>query len=134
MALKIHDSGDHSLAKERPNHARVLSQAVVEVAERLALGATDLKPILGISQPTASRLLNGKYLIPNQSKTWEIAAHFVRLYRALYSLVGGDDNLARSWLKTPNQAFDGRTPLAVIARVDGLLDACDYVDAHRARV
>lgn len=116
------------------DRSRVLTRAVIEAARRLALGPSDLKNIIGASQPTASRLLNGRYALPEGSKPWELAAHFVRLYRSLSSLVGGDDELARTWLKSPNRAFDGQRPLEAIKRVDGLIHACEYLDAHRARV
>ncbi|MBS1138716.1 MAG: hypothetical protein H6R13_169 [Proteobacteria bacterium] len=125
LALKPNPLSDRS---------RVLSTAVVEAARRLGLGSTDLTAIIGTSQPSASRLLNGKYFIPEGSKTWELSAHFIRLYRSVSSLVGGNDELARSWLKSGNQAFDNRHPLEVVKRVDGLLHVCEYLDAHRARV
>lgn len=114
--------------------ARVLTQAVTEAARRLELGPSLLKDIIGASQPTASRLLQGRYAIPEKTKIWELAGHFVRLYRSLSSLVGGNDELARSWLKSTNRAFDGRCPLDQIKRVDGLLHACEYLDALRARL
>jgi len=114
--------------------SRVLTQAVIEAAHRLELGSSDLKSIIGASQPTVSRLLNGKYVLPEGGKPWELAAQFVRLYRSLFSLVGGDDDLARCWLKSANRAFDGQPPVEVIKRVDGLIHACEYLDAHRARV
>lgn len=116
------------------DRSRVLTQAVAETARRLELGSTDLKNIIGASQPSASRLLHGKYAIPEGGKTWELAAHFVRLYRSLSALVGGDDQLAVAWLKSANRAFDDQLPLDVIKRVDGLLRACEYLDAQRARV
>jgi len=114
--------------------ARVLSTAVVEAAQRLGLRSTDLGTILGTSQPSASRLLNGKYLIPEGSKTWELATHLIRLYRSVSSLVGGNDELARAWLKSANRAFDERPPLEMVKRVDGLLHVCAYLDSHRALV
>jgi uncharacterized protein (DUF2384 family) len=49
-------------------------------------------------------------------------------------MVGGDDELARAWLRSPNQSFGGRVPVDQIRSVEGLVHACDYVDAHRARV
>ena len=121
-------------ALPRSDRSRVLSTAVIEAARRLQLGSSELNAIIGTSQPSASRLLNGKYFIPEGSKTWELSAHFVRLYRSVSSLVGGNDELARSWLKSGNQAFDNRHPLEVVKRVDGLLHVCEYLDAHRARV
>ena len=114
--------------------ARVLTQAVVETARRLELGSTDLQYIVGISQPTASRLLNGRFTLAEGGKSWELAATLVRLYRSLTSLVGGSDELARTWLRSANAAFDGRRPVDDIRRIEGLLHACEYLDAHRARV
>lgn len=117
-----------------PDRARVLTGALVETARRLKLKSTEVTAIIGVSQPTASRLLNGKFLLAEGAKPWELAAHLVRLYRSLSSLVGGDDELARTWLKSANEAFGGRTPLEAIRSVEGLVHACDYLDAHRARV
>lgn len=123
-------------ARRRPaaDRDRVLTTAVVDVARRLGLRATDLQHILGISQPTASRLLHGHHRLAEGGKPFELAAALVRLYRSLSSLVGGDDDLARAWLRSPNRAFDGRRPVDDVRRIDGLLHACEYLDAHRARV
>ena len=49
-------------------------------------------------------------------------------------MVGGSDDLACRWLQSANEAFGGRTPLESIRSVEGLVHACDYLDAHRARV
>lgn len=117
-----------------PQRVAVLSQAVVEAARRLAIGPTDLGSIVGVSQPTASRLIQGDYSLRESGKEWELSAHLVRLYRSLFSLVGGDDELARGWLRSANKAFAEQTPIALIKRVDGLLRVCEYLDAHRARV
>ena len=116
------------------DRTRVLTQAVVEAARRLALKAGDLKDIIGTSQPTVSRLMHGRYALSEVGKTWELGAHLVRLYRSLSSMVGGDDALARLWLISANRDFDGRAPLEVIKRVDGLIHVCEYLDAYRARV
>jgi hypothetical protein len=117
-----------------PDRARVLTGAVAETARRLKLKSTELTAIIGVSQPTASRLLNGRFLLTEGAKSWELGSHLVRLYRSLSAMVGGDDALARAWLVSPNQAFGGGTPLDTIRRVEGLVHACDYVDAHRARI
>jgi len=124
-----------NVALERTSdRSRVLSQAVVEAAKRLKVSSTDLGAILGFSQPTSSRLLNQRYAIQEGSKEWELSAHFVRLYRSLSSLVGGDDELAKNWLTSPNNAFNQQTPINFIKRVDGLIHACEYLDAHRSIV
>lgn len=114
--------------------AGVLTQAVGEVARRLEMGPTEVGQIVGVSQPTATRLLRGDYHLREKAKEWELSGHLVRLYRSLFSLVGGDDSLARGWLRSANVAFSGQTPIALMKRVDGLVRVCDYLDASRARV
>jgi len=122
------------IAPALTDRARVLTGALAEAARRLGLRTTELTAIIGVSQPSASRLLSGKYRLQEGGKPWELGAHLVRLYRSLSSLVGGNDELARAWLRSANAAFDGRPPIEVIRTVEGLVHACDYLDAHRARV
>lgn len=122
------------LSNPGSDRARVLTQALGETARRLELGSTDLQHIIGISQPSASRLLNGQFTLPEGGKVWELAASLVRLYRSLISLVGGNDELARAWLRSTNAAFDAQKPVVLIRRIDGLLHVCEYLDAQRARV
>lgn len=118
-----------AIAAER---SAVLTQAVAETAKHLGLGSTDLAPIIGISQPSASRLLKGEFLVKEGTPEWQLSALLVRLYRGLFSIVGNSDELAREWLTSRNQAFGDRIPLAEIKTIIGLVFACDYVDAHRA--
>ena len=120
-----------ALATER---SFVLTQAVAETARHLGIGPTDLAPIIGISQPSASKLMNGKFMIKEDTTTWQLSALFVRLYRGLFSIVGNSDELAKEWLISRNRAFNDRTPLEEIKTILGLVAACDYIDAHRAPV
>lgn len=127
-------SAPAAVASPVSERSKVLTQAVAEAARRLGVGTAVLGSVIGISQSSASRLLGGKYFLRESDKEWELAALFVRLYRGLASIVGNSDELARLWLESANAAFGGREPLAVIRRVDGLVHACEYVDAHRAPV
>lgn len=119
---------------EAGTRSGVLSTAVAETARRLEIGPTDLGKIIGISQPVASRLLQGNYSIKEGSKEWELAALFVRMYRSLHSIVGNNDELAKDWLRSSNRAFGDQEPIDVIRKVQGLVHACEYIDAHRAPV
>ncbi len=58
---------------------------------------------------------------------------FVRLFRSLDAIVGGDEAVARSWLANPNLALDGR-PIEKIRTVVGLIEDIAYFDARRALV
>lgn len=121
-----------AIAAHAQDRARILSTAVAEVARHLEISSTDLGSIIGISQPSASRLMRGEFTVRERTKEWELAALLVRLYRGLYSIVGSNDQLAKDWLTSRNLAFGNEIPFAVIQKASGLVHACDYVDAHRA--
>ncbi len=114
--------------------SKVLTSAVSETARHLDIGSTELSRIIGLSQPVASRLLNGRYAIKESTKEWELSALFIRMYRGLFSIVGNSDQLAIDWLRSPNRAFGDQHPVETIKSVQGLVHACEYIDAHRAGV
>jgi uncharacterized protein (DUF2384 family) len=122
------------LQPDPATRSQVLSSAVAETARHLDIGPSNLGRVIGVSQPVASRLLNGRYAIKESTKEWELSALFVRLYRGIFSIVGNNDELAKDWLRSSNRAFGDQTPLDTIKTVQGLVHACEYVDAHRAHV
>lgn len=121
-------------ATKAAERSMILTQAVAETARHLTIGSTDLAPIIGISQPSASRLLKGDFIVKEGTPEWQLSALLVRLYRGLFSIVGNSDELAREWLTTANRAFGDKKPIEVIKSITGLVSACDYIDAHRSPV
>ena len=113
--------------------SRVLSEAVMRIAEFWQLSNAKLGVILGLSGPTVSRLRAGQYRLEPNSKPFELAQHLLRLFRSLDSWLGQDDGSARSWLTTRNLDL-GERPIDLLSTVRGLLRTSDYVDALRARV
>ena len=109
----------------------VLGKAVLRAAERLDLSNTALAKILGLSGPTITRMRQGAYTIERNDKAFELAALFVRLYRSLDAIVGGDDAVAAQWLKADNTALRDK-PANLIQKVTGLVDVLHYLDARRA--
>jgi hypothetical protein len=91
-----------------------------------------LADVLGTSEASVSRLQHGRGLDPD-SKEGELALLFLRLYRSLDALVGGDDDKARLWLHTANDHLAG-TPAERIRTVEGLVDVVQYLDAMRGRL
>ena len=90
----------------------------------------ELARVLGVSEATVSRAAAARPL-PATGKTLEMATLFVRLYRALDAIVGGDDATAARWLRLENGALGAR-PIDAIATVAGLTDTLAYLDARRA--
>jgi hypothetical protein len=117
----------------QPDPKKVLTKAVLRAAEKLDVKASRLATILGLSEPTVSRMKRGEYILEADSKPFELAVLFVRLFRSLDAIVGGDEAVARAWLANLNLALDGR-PIEKIRTVAGLTDVIAYLDARRALV
>ncbi len=123
----------HVPTPDRSDTAHVVSKAVVRAAAILGLTNIALAKILGISQASASRLRDGVYVIPPDSKPYELALLLIRLFRSLDAMMGGEEPSVRSWMRVSNQALRG-VPQDLVTSVTGLVETLAYVDAARARV
>ncbi|HET9425180.1 MAG TPA: MbcA/ParS/Xre antitoxin family protein [Gemmatimonadaceae bacterium] len=112
--------------------ADVLARATRSAADRLGLRSRQLARVLGSSEASISRLQSHRGLDP-ASKEGELALLFLRLYRSLDAMVGGDDLKARAWLASPNEHLGG-VPAERITTVEGLVDVVQYLDAMRGRL
>jgi transcriptional regulator with XRE-family HTH domain len=119
-------------AERAPAPAPVLAKAALAAAERLDLNGRELAEIIGTSEASVSRLKSGRGLDP-QRKEGELALLFLRLYRSLDTLVGGDEAKARDWLHAMNDHLGG-IPADRIRTVEGLVDVVQYLDAMRGRL
>jgi len=109
----------------------VLTKAAVRAAERLGLSGRMLGQIIGVSEATVSRWRHGEGALPADSKAFQLAALFVRAYRSLDAIVGGDEAVARAWIVNPNEALAAR-PVDRMLTPQGLVDVAAYLDARRA--
>lgn len=116
-----------------PRPAAVLSRATVRAATLLDITQRDLADVLGISAATMSRIASGQKQLEPGSKPWQLAALFVRLFRALDAIVGSDDEAARAWMRGRNLSLGG-VPLELVRDPAGLVRTVDYLDAARARI
>nr|WP_269468584.1 MbcA/ParS/Xre antitoxin family protein [Alteromonas sp. ASW11-130] len=66
------------------------------------------------------------------SKEHEIQIHFIRLYRSLYAIMGGDEAAMRHWFTTANKHLRG-VPRELVKRIAGLIEINIYLDAMRAK-
>lgn len=116
-----------------PKEASVVTKATLRAADRLAIKNNALAKIVGVSEPTITRMRRGAYVLDSGNKAFELALLFVRLYRSLDSIVDGDDDVARSWINNDNLALRGR-PLDLIQSVSGLTNVIQYLDTRRALI
>src|SRR3954467_7666951 len=119
-------------ARRAPEPAPVLAKALLSAASRIGIRNRQLAAIIGSSEASISRLQHGRGLDPD-SKEGELALLFLRLYRSLDALVGGEDEKARQWLRAQNDHVSG-IPAERIRTVEGLVDVVQYLDAMRGRL
>jgi hypothetical protein len=119
--------------KSSASDSSVVAKAALRAASLLDITDRDLARIIGVSSATISRMRKGSYPLDVTQKPFELAVLFVRLYRSLDAIAGGDDNVARKWIVNHNNALDG-APIELIKTVSGLANVIQYLDARRAIV
>ncbi|MEA3409932.1 MAG: antitoxin Xre-like helix-turn-helix domain-containing protein [Pseudomonadota bacterium] len=120
----------HVIADRR---AATLTKAALRSGERLDLSQAEIARILGLSEASISRMKRERRCLDESSKSWELGALLVRLYRSLDAIMGGDGEAARDWLRTSNQDLRD-VPMNMIGSVQGLVSVVGYLDGFRAKV
>lgn len=108
-----------------------LGKATSRAAVSLGLTGKALAEVIGVSEPTVSRIKRGELGIDPESKSGELSLLLVRAFRSLDALVGGDDEKRKLWMSTRNRALDG-VPIDLVKRADGLVRVVSYLDVMRA--
>lgn len=117
-----------------PDQASVVSKALLRAAEALGLSSSELAEIIGASESTLSRVRNHKRgPIPLDSKEGELGLLFLRVFRSLDALVGGNEAHAKAWLQAENRHLGG-IPLHRMKKIEGLVDVAGYLDAMRGTI
>ncbi len=111
--------------------ASVVTKAFVRAADLLAIRNNILSKVIGVSDATMSRMRKGAAFVAPGEKSYELALLFVRLFRSLDAIVGGDEAVARSWMRNHNTVLN-MTPVEAIQSVSGLIDVVNYLDERRA--
>jgi hypothetical protein len=114
-----------------PEAGPTVTKAILRAADRLGISNKVIGSILGLSEASVSRMGSGSYALRPGEKSFELSVLFVRLYRSLDAMTGGDDAVARAWLRSDNPAL-GDTPLTLVQSIQGLVNVIAYLDARRA--
>lgn len=108
--------------------AGILAEAFGNAGRHLGLTQADLGAIIGKDRSAVSR---GR--LDPDSKAGELALLFIRCYRALHVLAGGDPAQMRHWLHTEN-LHTGGVPAEQVKSVQGLVGVLEYLDAIRGKL
>lgn len=121
------------IRQEVPAEDVVVTRAALRAAGWLGLSNKALGRVLGLSEASISRMGSGAYVLTPPDKSFDLALLFLRLFRSLDAIVGGDGKTARAWLQNDNTAL-GAAPGVLIQSVAGLVHVVAYLDARRALV
>jgi hypothetical protein len=123
----------YQFATAAPEQGAVVTKAVLRAADALGLPARRLATVIGVSEPSVSRMKGGTFQLEAGSKPFELAVLLIRVFRALDAIAGGDSAVVRAWLGNDNLALGGK-PLDKLSSIAGLFDVVAYLDARRALV
>ncbi len=123
-----------ALPRSSRGPAEVLAAALVRAAGWLGLRQAELAEVLGSSAASISRTFAGQRPVGPESAEGRHALLFLRVFRSLDTLVGGDAGKARLWLSAQNRHLGGHAPLALIRTTPGLVRVADYLDAMRGKL
>jgi uncharacterized protein (DUF2384 family) len=132
-AERIRPMAIHSTAASQPRDGAIVAKAVIRAAERLRIPGRVLAAIIGVSEATVSRMKTGDFALDRDRNAFELSLLFVRLYRSLDAIVGGDTAAAASWLNNHNTALNVR-PINAAQSITGLVHVIDYLDSRRAPI
>lgn len=66
-----------------------------------------------------------------KTKEGELGLLFLRVYRSLHALFGGDRSLMRHWLEQPNRGLGDLPPRQLLERIEGLIRVANSLDGLR---
>lgn len=113
--------------RPHPEKSAVLGRSLLAAAEELGVSKAEIGAIIGRDRTTIYR--NG---VDPDSKPGELALMFIRIYRSLYALMGGDRDNMRHFLRTENRGTHG-VPVEQLRQIQGMVTVCTYLDAMRGR-
>ena len=106
--------------------AQLVGEACGRAAQILGLTRDELSAVVGKHRTSIER--TG---LDPKTKEGELGLLFLRVYRSLHALMGGDQALMRHWMEHPNRHLGQQPPRQLLARVEGLTRVASYLDALR---
>jgi transcriptional regulator with XRE-family HTH domain len=122
-----------SIAIARQTDAETITHAFIEAGRALGMTLGQLARVIGVSESAMKNYSRGSASI-SSPKDQELSLGLIRVYRALFAILGGDRAQMRHWMRTPNRHLNGQEPVALAANYQGLAELNVYLDAMRGRL
>lgn len=120
-------------AVARQADADLITHAFIEAGRELGMTLGQLARVIGVSESAMKNYSRGAASI-SSAKDQELSLGLIRVYRALFAILGGDREQMRHWMRTPNRHLNGQLPAALAANYQGLAELNVYLDAMRGRL
>lgn len=117
-------------ASKEVNSSAVVMKAYCNAYKSLGLSLDQGAKLIGIGRSTLARNSDGFELNTKQA---EIQILFIRFYRSLFALFGGDLKSMKHWFENSNKHIRG-VPKELCFTVTGLVNINAYLDALRGKV
>lgn len=117
-----------STTTQNPDSAAILAEAFANAGCQLRMGQSALARVIG-ADGTAGALER----IETSSEAGEHALLFVRCYRALYAVTGGQTEQMVHWMHTENH-HTGGVPAEQATTPQGLKTVVEYLEAIRGKL
>ena len=116
------------LPSEQTQDKALLSKALINAGKSFGLNQTEVAEIVGRNRTGLVR--DG---VDPATKAGELALLFIRLYRSVYALTGGDPQAMKHWINTENRYFS-EVPRELVKSAEGLVRVNYYLDAMRGKL
>jgi len=122
-----------SNAVAQQTDAGLITHAFIEAGRELGMTLGQLAGVIGVSESAMKNYSRGSASITSP-KNQELSLGFIRVYRALFAILGGDREQMQHWMRTPNRHLNGQTPRTLATTYQGLAELNVYLDAMRGRL
>lgn len=108
----------------------VLARKTLRAARHWDLTDDELASVLHLDASGRAALSQQVLELETGSLKFERATQFVRAWMATMSLMGGDANQARQWLRQPQREMSDQLPIAVMARPSDLDALANFLESR----
>lgn len=122
-----------SAVKSKINKGLLVLSSFQQAVSLLGMKKTESASILGLNPSTINRHNNSNNGLVVDSKEFELALQFIRVYRSLFAIAGGDHEFMQHWFNTTNKYLKS-SPKSLVSSVVGLVEVNQYLDAMRGKV
>ena len=106
----------------------IVMKAYINAYKTMSISDNQAAKLIGVGRSTLLRKVN----FETESKQSELQILFIRLYRSLFALFGGDITSMKHWFEHNNKHVRG-VPKELCFTVTGLVNVNAYLDALRGK-